>query len=402
MMIEPCEPRRLLAAILFVRGAERSGGFLEATDDAQRTEHLADLNNTSTAAGNHGWGLLAETLRAAGHTLTQVVEPLEADAPGSGQTSGAPLRLEKMNLPQYDAVVFGSNNAKYTKKQLDAVDSYVRGGGAALFISDGNFGSDWADAANSDQQFLNRFGLVVNQDHGQYVLDRDTGDFSGGSHPILAGIEQIDGEGVSPLRAADNVASGISIRRLVGARDQTNDNNGTAEVDDSRGTRRAVNNRDSTLIVATVGSGRVAGHFDRNTFFNDNGAGTDITRFDNRQYALNLFAWLADDEVPGVAATSYRVEDDGRRTARIVFNDNLAGSLTTADVRVRDRITGRVLPRSNYTLRVVDEDNRSTLTVRLRGLVDAGGYRIEIRENAIADTAGNRRRAAIRFNFDAD
>lgn len=400
-MMEPCEPRRLFASILFIRGAERSGGFLEAQNDAHRTEQLADINNSSTNSGNHGWGEFARTLREAGHELTQVIEPLETGARGSGQTSGALLRLEQMNLPQYDAVVFGSNNARYTKKQLDAVDNYVRGGGAALFISDGNFGSDWADAANSDQQFLNRFGLVVNQDNGQYVLDRDEGDFAGGTHPTLAGIDQIDGEGVNPLRAADNVPADVTIRRLIGARDQTNDNNGTAGVDDARGTRRSVSNRDSTLIVATVGTGRVAGHFDRNTFFNDNGAGTDITRFDNRQYALNLFAWLADDDVPGVAATSYRVEDDGRRTARIVFNDNLAGSLTSADVKLRDRITGAVLPRSSYTLRVVDEDNRSTLTIRLRGSVDAGGYRIEIRENAISDTAGNRRRAAIRFNFDA-
>jgi len=45
-----------------------------------------------------------------------------------------------------------------------------------------------------------------------------------------------------------------------------------------------------------VDAGRIAGHFDRNTFFNTNGAGTDITRFDNLQYALNLFAWLANDD----------------------------------------------------------------------------------------------------------
>ena len=55
-MCEPLERRTLLAApvILFVRGATRSGGFLEATSDAGRTEQLADINNTSTATGNHG------------------------------------------------------------------------------------------------------------------------------------------------------------------------------------------------------------------------------------------------------------------------------------------------------------------------------------------------------------
>ena len=40
--------------VLFIRGADRSGGFLEADDDAERTEQLADINNASTANGNHG------------------------------------------------------------------------------------------------------------------------------------------------------------------------------------------------------------------------------------------------------------------------------------------------------------------------------------------------------------
>ena len=31
--------------VLFIRGADRSGGFLEADDDAERTEQLADINN---------------------------------------------------------------------------------------------------------------------------------------------------------------------------------------------------------------------------------------------------------------------------------------------------------------------------------------------------------------------
>jgi len=37
----------------------------------------------------------------------------------------------------------------------------IRNGGAALFISDANFGSDWRDAPTSAQMFLNRFGLTV-------------------------------------------------------------------------------------------------------------------------------------------------------------------------------------------------------------------------------------------------
>lgn len=399
-IFEPCEPRRLFANLLFIRGADRSGGFIEATNDAQRTEHLADINNTSTASGNHGWGQLADALRDAGYTLTQIVEPLEAGAPSSGQTQGAPIRFEQMDLDAYDAIVFGSNNASYTKKQLVAIDDYVRGGGGALFISDGNFGSDWADAPSSDAPFLRRFGMEVMQDDGTYALDRAT-HFADDPHPIFNGVDEIDGEGVSPLREAATRSDGVSVRRLIRARNNTVTNNGTPGVNQSRGTARPTDGKDGTLIVATVDDGRVAGHFDRNTFFNGNGAGTDLTRLDNRQYALNLFAWLTDNEAPGLQSSSYGVEDD-RRTIRLTFNDNLGNSLVKADVKIRNRATGALLARTDYSFSVTHTDTRTTMTLRLRGRVDAGDYRVEVRELGVTDAAGNRRRSAIRVNFMAE
>src|SRR5678815_4398333 len=108
---EPLERRTLLAApvILFIRGADRSGGFLEATNDAGRNEQLADINNASTASGNHGWATLASTLRGAGYVVEQMNEPLEAGAPAVGQTQGAPIKFETMTLSRYAAIVFGSN-----------------------------------------------------------------------------------------------------------------------------------------------------------------------------------------------------------------------------------------------------------------------------------------------------
>jgi hypothetical protein len=47
------------------------------------------------------------------------------------------------------------------------------------------------------------------------------------------------------------------------------------------------------MIFVEKGNARIVGHFDRNTFFNLNGAGTDITRLDNAQLALNIFRYLA-------------------------------------------------------------------------------------------------------------
>ena len=51
--------------------------------------------------------------------------------------------------------------------------------------------------------------------------------------------------------------------------------------------------RDAALVAVEVGRGRVVGHFDRNTFFNDGGAGTSLSRFDNARLARSIFGWLA-------------------------------------------------------------------------------------------------------------
>lgn len=398
MLTEPLECRTLLDGnILFIRGAERSGGFIEATNDAQRTEQLADINNDSTASGNHGWKQFADHLRSQGYEVTQFIEPLEANAPSTGQTTGAPIRFERMDLSQFDAIVFGSNNARYTKKQINAIDDYIRRGGAALFISDGNFGSDWSDAPTSDTQFLRRFGLYINQDSGTYSLSRST-DFTLNHHPIFNGVNAIDGEGVSPggIDVRDDPANG-SIRRLIVAKGTTVENNGAQASNQFRGTTRDVSFTDGALLTALAGRGRVAVHFDRNTFFNQNGAGTDLTRFDNRQYAQNLFDWLTDDVVPGIVAQSYS-PDSG--AIRLTFNDNLGSSLTRDDVLLRNLNTGEVLRKSQLVLRFYHSDTQTTLKVTGRDTLN-GRYRLELRERAVTDLAGNTRRSAIRYTFDA-
>lgn len=393
---ERLESRTLLdGSILFIRGADRSGGFLEATNDAQRTEQLADIRNDSTATGNHGWGQLADQLESEGYTLTQFVEPLEADAPSTGQTQGAAIRFDRMNLSSFDAIIFASNNARYAKAQINAIDRYVRAGGAALFISDGNFGSNWRDAPDSDQQFLNRFGLTVNQDAGTYSLSRSS-DFALATHPIFNGVTQIDGEGVSPIVVPAEAPTGVTIQRLIGAKGTTTNNNGVNGSSAFQGTSRDVTSNDAALVTALVGDGRVAAHFDRNTFFNENGAGTDLTRLDNRQYALNLFAWLADNDVPGLAAQSY---NSATGAIKLTFNDNVGSSLTRGDVTLRNRLTGEVIDRSRLKIRIDHNDILSSITVTPRDSIE-GSFRVEIRERGLTDTAGNTRRSAIRFGFD--
>ncbi len=285
--------------LLFIRGAERSGGHLEARDDEARTEQLADIYNSSTRKGNHGWASLRELLERDGYQVEQIEEPLEADAPSTGQTSGAGIDLATLKLDRYAVIVFGSNNAKYDAASVDALEDYVRRGGGALFISDTNFGSDWGDAPDSDQQFLDRFGLEMNQDRGTTVLSRSTGQFVLAGHPIFQGVEAFDGEGVSPghLPAIDP-PPGVTRTRLAAMSGDTRNNDGAIGKNARGGTGRPSTEQDGSLISATLGDGRVLIHFDRNTFFNENGAGTDLFHHDNARYATNLFRWLSSPTVP--------------------------------------------------------------------------------------------------------
>ncbi|MEM1082375.1 MAG: hypothetical protein AAGH65_12440 [Pseudomonadota bacterium] len=269
--------------ILFVRGADRSGGFLEANNDQQRTEQLSDIFNSATNNGNHGWGQLRQSLENVGFIVEQITEQAENDA---GPSNGLPIAFESLNLTSYSILVMASNNARYPVASVDAVELFIRSGGSALFISDANFGSDWSDAPSSDQDFLDRFGLIMNQDQGTYVLRRSEGDFGLPDHPVLDGIQAFDGEGVSPIDTQNNGEVLVAAKNATRINQPPFGNN-------NQGASRPVLSTDGALVILEAGAGRIAGHFDRNTFFNTNGAGTDITRFDNRQYALNLFAWLA-------------------------------------------------------------------------------------------------------------
>ena len=396
--IEPLESRRLLASgsILFIRGADRSGGFLEATNDTQRTEQLADITNTSTASGNHGWATLAALLRGQGYAVSQLIEPKAANDPSTGQTAGAPLAFTAASLAKYDTVVMASNNAVYSRTQIDALDTYVRNGGGVLFISDGNFGSSWADSPNSDNAFLARYGMAFNQDNGQYTLSRSAGDFKLPNEPILFGVDAFDGEGVSPIHVASTIPTGVTVRRVVGAQGTTYDNNPSSSANHSRGTARPVNNQDVTLVLANAGAGRVAAFFDRNTFFNANGAGTDIGHNNNRRLATNLFSWVTDHQGPGVTASDFAQGSPATLTFR--FDDNLDGTLTRGDIRLRNRRTGAVVASKDWSLAVVDGDGFTNVTITIRSAA-AGPYQLQIPRRAIADDSGNVRSGAIRYAF---
>ncbi len=272
--------------ILFVRGGDGTVAWMEGWAN----DEVADINDNSTNGGNHGWGTLAADLRSIGYKTEQVKE---GDA---NHAQGSPVPFETMDLSKYACIVFGSNNATYGTAAVDAVEKYVRNGGSALFISDANFGINWASAPTSDQYFLSRFGWTMDQDNGKYSAQRSAGDFLAPNHPILSGINEFDGEGVSPITLSNASVSGVTSTVVARANYTINQNDNSSG---GQGTSRPQTSSDAALMVATVGKGRIAGHYDRNTFFNQNGAGTSIKNKDNEAYARNLFAWLVAGQGPG-------------------------------------------------------------------------------------------------------
>lgn len=249
--------------VLFIRGASGTGGFVEGGTD----DHLCDIGDTSTADYNHGYGELAALLRDDGFAVEQVIEP---------------VAIENVLASTYAVVVFGSNNVTYDADDADALRRYIDGGGGALFASDGNWGTFWDKAPSSDQTFLTQFGLVMNQDGGPLLsIARD--EFVVPSHPIFDGVDAFEGEGTSPC----SLAPGTDAVLLAPTRGPVRRN--TAP----EGPVETATSSDASLSIVEYGRGRVACHFDRNTFFNENGAGTSLAKASNRTYARNLFAWLA-------------------------------------------------------------------------------------------------------------
>lgn len=385
--------------VLFIRGGTGTVGFFEGGSDEQG----ASIYNFIDDRNNHGWGELSSVLESEGFELEEIQENSEV---GVGKT---PVPLETMALQDYAIIVFGSNNAQYSAAQVNAVTNYVANGGSILCISDANFGSNWSDAASSDQQFLNPFGLVMNQDQGTYGLERNSGDFLVAAHPVFSLVNQFDGEGVSPgsidtsilsnLPAGVNAAAGITRTILSRVKSgQSVRRNPLPLFSGNQGGSTSQTANDGTLVVATSsvsGAGRVAIHFDRNTFFNLAGAGTNINNHNNERYARNLFHWLAGttpatnppprshiqgldgglSASPGDSVTFTAVARDLNGTvvsAELLLNGSSKGIDTTIPYQwtVNDLIPGS----NTLVVRTTDNEGAVTDNTRTIEIADPGDF----------------------------
>lgn len=273
--------------ILNIRGGAGTGGFTEGGYDNE----LCSFGDNAYYNGNHGWSQFGDTLRAHGFEITEVQEgPNKKNCDASlNLPCSDPVNFDSIGLDKFDVVIMGSNNSRYSPTAVGTLLKYVDKGGGVVFISDANFGRNWGDAANSDQSFLDSIGWIMNQDHGQYAAVRSEGTFLVPDHPILKNVNSFDGEGESPITVAKTSYNGFTSTILVRANKdvQRNTSFNAGPVDSARA-------NDADLCIATRKQGRIVGYFDRNTFFNKLGGGTDITQRDNGILAVNLMKWVSE------------------------------------------------------------------------------------------------------------
>jgi len=283
--------KRLLLTILGLAGmAAIAWAFLPASPPARPTltrvlfiygnvppgTDLGEMIRTNNT-GHNGYSQLADLLLSEqGHNVTELndLDPLVN-----------PLRFDF--LRQYDLVVFGSNNRRYASQEAGYLNLYVQNGGSVLAFSDSRFGlspdrtHDVPGAGDlSDNDLIAQFGMEIHHDN-YIVVDADASRFVSPTHHILLGLKSFRGEGVSLIRRLGPPAQ-ILVRG-----DNLPLTNGQLT-----GTDYAI------TMIATVGRGRIAAVFDRNTWFNAGvgSDGTDLDQLDNRQYARNVFDWLTRDK----------------------------------------------------------------------------------------------------------
>lgn len=260
--------RPSLTRVLFIYGSVPPG-----TSDIE----MVRITNTV----QNGYSQLAEMLHAEqGHNVTEVHD-----------TDPSVNPLTTLGLARYDLIVLGSNNRRFSKAEAAVIGSYVSAGGALLAFSDAQFGPLDPCSANgygagdlSDNDLLAQFGMAINHDNFR-IVEADSTRFTDPTHPILRGIGRFKGEGVSLVRV-----NGAPAQVLVrGDNLQFCDGQPTTS-------------NHAVTAIAQVGRGRVAATFDRNTFFNAGvgSAGTDLDEYDNRDYARNLFNWLARPGAPSL------------------------------------------------------------------------------------------------------
>jgi hypothetical protein len=215
-----------------------------------------------------GFSMLGQALTLAGFSsATEVVDTNVTITPALLQPHGV--------------VVLGSNRRVFTPAEETTLESFVRAGGGLVSYADATFGPG---NVASDNQILSKFGMLA-------ATDNFGGPVVAGSlaqHPIAAGVNLgFGGEGVSIVELVGN---GLDVLQNVAPCVM---NGGACLPYPVAPPSGLPNPQFSACAAALAGYGRAVATFDRNTFFNWPGYGTNILDHSNLAYALNLFLFAA-------------------------------------------------------------------------------------------------------------
>ncbi len=298
-------------------GDVRSVLYLYGAVPPANNGHQLRLGDT----GPLGFSEFAATLANLGFGLTEM---LDAD-----------VTLDDATLASYDVLVLSSNNRRFNATEQQAVVDWVSAGGGMLAYSDSQFGFD--EGRLSDNDLLLPFNMFVHHDNFAGVFTIDT---YLESNYLTDGIA-FKGEGVSLVRVL-----GPPARMLAACQ------GGNCVLNSVDG---PIQPNDAALAVAEFGAGRVAATFDRNTFFNPPGAGTNIDEADNREYLRRLVIWLSGLEPVdpnGVVAGELRKWHDVTVTFSGPWTNEQASTNPFTDYRLDVTFshvpTGRTIVRPGY------------------------------------------------------
>jgi len=225
--------------------------------------------------------------------LSQFRSLVESQGHNISQYYDANTELTSNFLNQFDVVIFGLHQKRWSAAEKNALDVWIRGGGGMLTYSDSASGGRFnlVGAQNPVGQrtvnnLISQYGMQVTVDQAHGVKAVRPGPDN--NHPIVEGRLIIEGEGVSPVAVDRN--AGVQI--LIPYEDQ--DRVSGALTLPHRQNITINNPLFATLALRPLDQGNIIVMFDRQPMWNA-GPGSSINRRDNREILTRTINFLASD-----------------------------------------------------------------------------------------------------------
>ncbi|MBX2849034.1 MAG: GldG family protein [Acidiferrobacterales bacterium] len=214
--------------------------------------------------------------------LSQFKQMVESEGHSISQFYDANTTLSASFLNSYEVVIFGLHQKQWSASEKNALDLWIGQGGGVLIYSDSASGGFYGSVGAQNEVGQTTTNNLIAQYGIQVTVDQANGnkDESGNLNIpslSLAGLV-LEGEGVSPVAVSNNSNTQILIPFTESV---SKDQNITIS-----------NPTYAALALASIGDGHIAVMFDRQPMWND-GPGSDINEFDNKEILRRLINFLA-------------------------------------------------------------------------------------------------------------